>query len=1180
MLRFVFMSIVLGSVGGAICGAQEGVLDLISGIGGPHTVWQGLESAPDGGQVLAPGHEAILHFPAGPRGWYVSGFRSHFDGSSDWRAYQGLRLTVRLPVGRTWRLLTTLATPPQARVEFLTTTRAQVEIVGSGTWQQVNVPWAAFDAPRSQQGYLEFINELRLQGSFSDAASGGLAEISRIAVVAATGIAVEAEVRGQALPAGGTAIYPLIVRNITAEPQALTLSFSTYGFEAMPAQVEPAALLIPPGGSAAATVTVHVPATGIPSGGHEQQTLCVIAAGSAAPITTVDFITACDVARPSILHTTAEWAEVRAKIATQAWAKAAAAEFVKAADEWTVPTAATPAEHAKAPEKHAYVFLNQHFETVYKVVVAWQITGDRRYAEKIAEFLRRLSDEQSGYPATFAGTQLGSPQEGGNFQNVAIAYDALRDSGVLSGAERAAIERTLRLFMHTYETDLTVGNMGNWSTAASTAGLMCALAIGDLSAADRYINGPAGFIDFLSKGVMDDGWWWECSTSYNLWVASELTQSALACRPWGIDLLNLQLPTSYSPLTIICPWAITPQFGMSFAKWGPTRRNTRTVKQLWDAIPGIADYRSVLFGMNDGHEERIGGSRMELAYFAFRDPVYAAMIKQGDKRDLVYGVAELPDVTPTPWFDSRRAENIGFSLLRSQDPQRPPRERIQAVLKDGTQGGYHGHFDRASLVSLMRYGRSFYNPESIWWGYPNFMYKFYVQTSLSHNMVVVDQKMQEAVPSTQLLFHSGPLMQVAAVESDARWSDPPYLGMTYREGDTPEKQMRQNVQSLPLVSGVRMGEVGPYGDRVRQRRLLVVTDDYVVVADDLRATQPHTFDNLWQMRECTGITVAGQPLKAQSHTAQFNADPRGSGQFITNCAWYRANGPSVAGFTFRFGPGADTAGTRSDHNEDGVLDLDLHAVWPIEHELMLGMPPEAHGGNQWVTYQVSADGKTLAQGESGMWILGHADLDVAVDGAHELLLSVMARGAKKQALFWADARLVTADGHEFPIVDPALATVSCIIAPSTPGLDYYGGPIVVGGDPARTALPTQPIQEALPGVIRIALDRVMKGAQAVRFKARLGADFPFGDESQRRRVYSIRSTGTTARFLTVLEPHEGRRMVVKAEATAADRVRITLTDGREQELTIHGLDGDAANLAVDFRSYRGTQLIASEQTAK
>src|SRR5439155_20323211 len=129
------------------------------------------------------------------------------------------------------------------------------------------------------------------------------------------------------------------------------------------------------------------------------------------------------------------------------------------------------------------------------------------------------------------------------------------------------------------------------------------------------------------------------------------------------------------------------------------------------------------------------------------------------QRSLLYGVPDLPEKTPDVSSLSAYADNAGVAMLRSQTPNRPQSGQIQAALHYGTHGWAHGHFDRTDLLSLMRYGRSFYNPEMIWYGYEPFMYKFYVQSSISKNMVVVDQLMQEPVESDRLLFHTGQMMQ-------------------------------------------------------------------------------------------------------------------------------------------------------------------------------------------------------------------------------------------------------------------------------------------------------------------------------------------------------------------------------------------------------------------------------------
>ena len=57
----------------------------------------------------------------------------------------------------------------------------------------------------------------------------------------------------------------------------------------------------------------------------------------------------------------------------------------------------------------------------------------------------------------------------------------------------------------------------------------------DLVTAERFFSGPGRHQDQLAKGTMDDGWWYECSISYNIWCASEFTQAALAYEPWGVQ---------------------------------------------------------------------------------------------------------------------------------------------------------------------------------------------------------------------------------------------------------------------------------------------------------------------------------------------------------------------------------------------------------------------------------------------------------------------------------------------------------------------------------------------------------------------------------------------------------------------------------------------------------------------
>ena len=381
----------------------------------------------------------------------------------------------------------------------------------------------------------------------------------------------------------------------------------------------------------------------------------------------------------------------------------------------------------------------------------------------------------------------------------------------------------------------------------------------DLAAAERFFSGPSGIKDQLAKGTLDDGWWYECTISYNVWCATEFTQAALAYKPFGVNFRNEWVPANLSTRVMLAselsggrPETVDAEqrrkpFGMDPDIYGPTRRPYRAITDLWNGLLPFLDYRGVMFGVNDSTENKIaGGQPFEVAYYVYRDPKYAAVIKlAGGQRDLLYGVPELPKDTPELFRDSAFADNVGLAMLRSQTPDRPIREQIQATLHYGTHGWAHGHFDRTDLLSLFRYGRSFWNPESVFYVYEPFMYKFYTQTSLNHNMVVVDQKMQEATPGERLLWHTGKMMQAVTVEATARWSNPPYGGMVYDYVPVKtfaEKTWREG-RFVPIPGAApKYGSLTGFTEPVRQRRLMVVTDDYVLLADDVQGNAPHTFE--------------------------------------------------------------------------------------------------------------------------------------------------------------------------------------------------------------------------------------------------------------------------------------------------------------------------------------------------
>jgi hypothetical protein len=1129
----------------------------------------------------------------GRRGQYKHGFRVLNDSAAEWQDYYGVQFELNLSDNREMELTATIRRARRLPDVEETPICSTIRISGKG-WHTITLPWSAFGFEQANTGFLKYVKEFTLAVK-TLAGKPADFQVRNVRVVKAPTVSLEAEVRGKSVPQGDTVEYDVVVGNCSSARQSVSLSLVKYGWEEMVSSVEPGSLQLAPGETSNVKLRVKI-SSRVPSGGHETQVLQAVANGDASQAGQIKFITTSQVASPFILHNSTRWQEVRDKIARYPWAQVRANEIVRQANEWQVPDIADP---AKAPDDTygPYVFATPTESDLMNCGFAYQITTDKQYAEKIALYLRRLSDPVRGYPATLRACNQSLVQEGHYFQHIAMSYDMALPSGVFSDLDKAQIERTFRAFFETLHRTSDYGPINNWNVSEVTGGLYCALALGDLAEAERWFSGPSGVLDQLAKGVMDDGWWNECSVSYNTWVTSEFTQTALALEPFGINFRDTKVSASYSPRVSLAAElsggatvGATPEerrkpFGMESQVYGPNRKPYRDIRMMWDSLLPFLDYRSVMIGVNDSTESmvgssrnEIGGSPFELAYYVYRDPAYAAVIRNGGgKRDLLYGVPELPEQTPSRYTDSAFSDNVGLVMLRSQTTNRPVREQIQAALHYGTHGWAHGHFDRTDLLSIMRYGRSFWNPESVFWVYEPFMYKFYCQVSLNHNMVVVDRKMQEASPGERLLFHSGDAMQATVVETETRWSNPPYGGMVYDYVPVKtfaEKCWREG-RSVPIPTDAPVyGSLTEFSEPVKQRRAMIVTDDYVVIADWIKGTNAHVFESLYHMKDFRGLEASEK--KFLRHDAQWDTNPVGSAQFVTDCDWYEITAPAVSRFQMRFGPGADNEGSRTLGNEDGVLKTDVYSLWPPKQEIMIGTAPELHPVEKRVFYTVRGDGRTLTEGKFGAWILGSADIDVPVDRVKELELATRTELSKKPTLFWANARVVSKDGKEIPL-NNFPTKFDDVVQTTAFGKDYFGGPIKIVGNLYTNATPAQPTTNNVQGVVRVDLS----GADALRFKATLGGDYPLGDETQRRKVYAIRAPDAKgARFLTVIEPYEDKPMVKSAVAISADALRVELADGRVQEILLKNFDGDGKDLVGEITESKDGKILRRESTGK
>ena len=774
----------------------------------------------------------------------------------------------------------------------------------------------------------------------------------------------------------------------------------------------------------------------------------------------------------------------------------------------------------------------QTIEELWQTALVAKLTDSRELRDKVLTYLRRIADPDSGYPTTrWATDSTAYVHEGEFFTFYPAVYDLMYDD--LSEDDHAVITRTLRLYLQTCEA-WHDGGTGNWSVTANTGAILSSLACQDMVMLDRFINIRSGFVDQLSKGVMGDGWWLEGASNYGYLVARYFGYAAEACHNWGIDLFHLRVPSLPGHLSHD-DWP-NGWMGMNFDGWGPPGGPDRGLKDLHDGPISMMDQHGCVVANSDSHK-LAPGDLYELAYYRYRDPAYAWILARTDRtawQSLLWGVPELPEVDD-PRAGSAHADNVGITALRSQTPGRDAGEQIQAYVKWGTHGGWHGHFDRTALLALSRYGTEFFSPLASWFGYESPLYKAWVQPSISHNMVVVDGLQQEPVPSEQLLFHAGQALQACVVETRARWV----------------QKKPWDVRNPGDLDPHNLEKMVDYGDAapVTQRRLAAVTDDYVVIADHVQAPVAHTYD--WLIHPIGFQDSQAAAIRTVGHSDHLLDDAAGSYYYITDCDWFEAQAPLVHGF------------------RDGSTWLTVHSVWPGILNGALGTFPFPAADVSW---RIDGDGAYLADGGFVANAFDAHAIDVDVTGVSALTFTIsidLRDDVDLTAHMLGDPRFVTASG----------ATVHLADLPFT--IAGENGP-VPASDTLASPRPTRGAHDRridlTPAGRRVAVTVDTTSLGSARFVTDLAVDGQIRDMRAMRRTLLLREHGTDARFLTVLEPFRNSPAIRHVHASGPDLVEVSLADGRVHTIELTGLD-TGTDLRVSLREHRNGALVREETTS-
>ncbi|WP_394526029.1 hypothetical protein [Lacrimispora sp. JR3] len=1074
----------------------------------------------------------------------------------------------------TYQVTVDIALFRDGKPEEFETYTARAGVSKTGTYD-LELPAKAFDNCSSSSNYLTFVRRVAVKGEKPFT-------LLTARLKEGKAITLSPDRYGKAGDKGSTAVYRMTLKNCTDAPQSVNLSWKKYGNEAteqvhMPEEIELEGL-------EEKTFSIEVPVSErIVEGGYEKQLIQAIPDGDAGSAVELTLYTSARLAHPFVLLTETELAAVKEKIKNYEWARKNYEGCVKEEAAWEAP---------RITGETDYLFWTDDGHHARKCAILYRLGAGEAFKQKALLFLKELSDPKRGYLVNPRACNQELVHEGEFFKSVAFAYDLLYDCEELTKEDHSNMEAVLKKFMGYIDQVAREGNVSNWALAEIEGALYGACVLQDMAMIQRFLYGTGGMTDILSRGVMSDGWWYEASIGYNLLAAGIFSEIAHVMLHFGMDLRFLTVPASYSKRVDSVKLL---KDGLIAESWGGNDKTYRNISMLWDSLVNFYDYRGVIFGLNDSSEMHVQGtsrqlmdSRYDLAYALYGKKEYAALLRlsKEEDRDLLFGVGELPKEERKPPV-SDFADSSGACVLRSRKEGVPDREQLQVVLKYGSHGGAHGHYDRVSMTGLSRFGRSLTGPENIWYSYHTMMYKFYTQTSLNHNMVVVDYKMQEAVPPKRLLFYSGTMMQAAAVQSKGPWSHPPYGGWQVNGDRTLKERSWNEGRYLPTPEpepeySVRSGFTEP----VLTRRLTVVTDEFVVNFDYAKGEAEHDFACLYHLQGLRKVMdLKERPMVVQRWAEQLDTDMLGSAQFITDCQWYEMEQGAVLDFTVEYTETENNGNkwlcrNRTGYNEPGIMHTRLYGAYPAKGVLAIGCDPEYQGVNKQLFYSVEADGKELANGRFGAWILGRETVDADISGKGKLVLTTRVNQVEfeehhfadmEKSIFWGDPAILTEDGtwiylselpYETENIDPGNGI----------GIDYGGGPVKIQAKEQKQAVPAEPVDLKKEG--RITVD--LEGLHAVRFRSEIGGDYPVGDESGRRRTAAFSQKGIEAAWITVLETTEREYVIKKVTAEDEKTVAVDLADGRRILIRTEGMDSGDGEIRVWIEEWKDGCFLRGE----
>lgn len=481
-------------------------------------------------------------------------------------------------------------------------------------------------------------------------------------------------------------------------------------------------------------------------------------------------------AHPCVFLSQEDVTAMRAKAATQEWARAIKERILNEAAELAAEPLDIPHEggqwvhwytcaqdgntlRAESPTRHVCtvcgkVYSGPPYDQVYvtkrhghwlggirTLGLAYAFDPVPAYAERIRAILLEYASFYESLPLHDVNNKPGKGarllaqtlDESVLLCHVILGYDLVYDAPCFSPADHGAIRDGLLLpAVKTIRANpRAISNWQSWHNAA--VGCIGFL-LRDQGLADWAINGEFGFLYQMRESLMPSGMWFEECPTYHFYALNAHVSLMEAALRSGVNLYNLPVVKGMfdAPVRQLLP-------DLTFAPFQDSDRVS---------ISGQRDF-------------------YEVAYARYHDPNYLRTIdeRSGDWA-LMWGEETLPPIPEeaAPAVSSN-APGEGLAILRDSANKN--------VLFLDYGPGRSGHVQPGKLgIVLYAFGDlRFPDPGRIHYGNP--MHKEWFRQTLAHNTVLVNQTSQKVTHGELEAFAAGPGYGLCRAACDSAYKDDP-----------------------------------------------------------------------------------------------------------------------------------------------------------------------------------------------------------------------------------------------------------------------------------------------------------------------------------------------------------------------------------------------------------------------